>query len=73
MAANKNPTRKTGKTRRYIGKPSAVIQQRVQEIGPQNFGIISVDCAKRRSKWMFCDYFGRVLIKPRLLNIIPAC
>lgn len=67
MAATKNSTRKKGKkgtTRRYIGKPSGVIQQRVQEAGPQHFGIVSVDCAKRRSKWMFCDYFGRVIIEP---------
>lgn len=67
MAATKHSTRNKGKkgtSRRYIGKPSGVIQQRVQEVGPQRFGIVSVDCAKRRSKWMLCDYFGRVIIEP---------
>ncbi|TWT74400.1 hypothetical protein [Allorhodopirellula solitaria] len=35
---------------RYIGKPAGVIQQRVEAVGPSHFGVVSVDCAKRRSK-----------------------
>lgn len=62
------PNAKKGTTRRYVGKPSGVIQQRVQEAGPQHFGIISVDCAKRRSKWMLCDYFVRVIIEPTIVE-----
>lgn len=71
MAATKHTTRNKGKKqtkRRYIGKPSGVIQQRVQDIGPQHFGVIAVDCAKRRSKWMLCDYFGRVIIEPTIVE-----
>ena len=71
MVATKHSTRtkrKKGTTRRYVGKPSGVIQQRVQEAGPQHFGIISVDCAKRRSKWMLCDYFVRVIIEPTIVE-----
>ncbi|KAA1262484.1 Transposase [Rubripirellula obstinata] len=71
MTTTKNSTRNKGKkgaTRRYIGKPSGVIQQRVQEVGPQRFGIVSVDCAKRRSKCMFCDFFGRVIIEPTIVE-----
>ena len=49
---------------RFIGKPSGKIQQRVQEIGPEHFGVISVDCAKRRSKWMLTDFYGRVIVEP---------
>ena len=49
---------------RFIGKPSGKIQQRVQEIGPEHFGVISVDCAKRRSKWMLADFYGRVIVEP---------
>src|SRR5487761_1574618 len=32
--------------------------------GPEHFGIVAVDCAKARSKWMLCDFYGRVLIEP---------
>ncbi len=50
--------------RRYIAKPAGVIQQRVEAVGPSRFGVISVDCAKRRSKWMLLDFYGQVLIEP---------
>jgi transposase len=36
----------------------------VQAAGPQRFGIIAVDCAKRRSKWMLCNFYGKVIIEP---------
>jgi len=49
---------------RYIGKPAGKIQQRVEAVGPEHFGVVSVDCAKRRSKWMLCDFYGRVIIEP---------
>jgi transposase len=47
-----------------LGKPSGVIQPRVQSVGPEQFGIVSVDCAKDRSKWMLCDFYGKVLVPP---------
>ena len=50
MATKTKSTRngkKKSRKRRYIGKPTGVIQQRVQEVTPQRFGIVSVDCAKR--------------------------
>lgn len=52
------------KSSRYIGKPAGIIQQRVETAGPSRFGIIAVDCAKQRSKWMLCDFFGKVLVEP---------
>ena len=52
------------KQRRYIGKPTGIFQNRVAEVSPTRFGIITVDCAKRRSKWMLCDFYGRVIIEP---------
>ena len=67
-------TRKNGKqvtTRRskafeqaMLGKPAGIIQPRVQQVGPEHFGIVSVDCAKDRSKWMLTDFYGRVLVPP---------
>jgi len=47
-----------------VHKPQGVIQPRVQRVGPEHFGIVSVDCAKCRFKWMLCDFFGKVLIPP---------
>jgi transposase len=37
---------------------------RVQAVGPERFGIASVDCAKHRSRWMLRDFFGEVLLPP---------
>ena len=39
-------------------------ETRVQAVGPERFGIVAVDCAKARSKWMLCDFYGRVLVEP---------
>ena len=45
-----------------LGRPSGVIQPRVQAVGPERFAIVSVDCAKDRSKWIMCDFYGKVLV-----------
>jgi transposase len=37
----------------------------VEKVGPQRFGVVAVDCAKARSKWMLCDFYGKVLVPPR--------
>ncbi len=76
MATKSKSTRngkKKSPKRRYIGKPTGIIQQRVQEATPQRFGIVSVDCAKRRSKWLLCDYFGRVIIEPTKVEHNAGC
>src|SRR6185312_12959261 len=36
----------------------------VQEVGPEHFGVVAVDCAKTRSKWMLADFYGNVIISP---------
>jgi transposase len=41
-----------------------VIHPRVQKVGPERFGIVAVDPAKARSKWMVCDFWGNVLAPP---------
>ena len=53
-----------GSKKRFIGKPTGQIQERVQTVGPEHFGVVPVDCAKRRSKWMLCNFYGKVLIEP---------
>ena len=70
--STRNSKKKSSK-RRYIGKPTGVIQERVQAATPQRFGIVSVDCAKRRSRWLLCDYFGRVIIEPTTVEHNTGC
>ena len=53
-----------GSKKRFVGKPTGQIQERVQAVGPEHFGIVAVDCAKRRSKWMLCNFYGKVIIEP---------
>lgn len=55
---------KNGRGRRLIGRPNGTIQPRVQKAGPERFGIIAVDCAKQRCKWMLCDFYGNVIVEP---------
>jgi transposase len=47
-----------------VHKPHGVIHPRVERVGTNHFGIVSVDVAKARSKWMLTDFFGNVLIGP---------
>src|SRR5271155_5714493 len=47
-----------------VAKPSGSIHPRVQKVGPEHFGIVAIDCAKARSKWMLSDFYGRVLVPP---------
>jgi transposase len=49
----------------FVQKPSGVLHPRVQKVGPEHFGLICVDCAKARSKWMLCDFYGKVFLPPR--------
>jgi transposase len=49
---------------RPIRKARGVLQPRVQRVGPEHFGIVSIDCAKARSKWMLTDFYGTVLVGP---------
>jgi transposase len=51
-----------------VQKPRGTFHPRVQKVGPEHFGIVSVDCAKARSKWMLADFYGNVLIPPTPLE-----
>jgi transposase len=64
MVITRKRRKSTGSKKRFIGKPSGQIQERVQAVGPEHFGIVSVDCAKRRSKWMLCNFYGKVIVEP---------
>jgi transposase len=51
-----------------VHKPRGQFHSRVQAVGPEHFGIVCVDCAKARSKFMAVDFFGNVLIAPTVLE-----
>jgi transposase len=68
MVTKTRKRKSTGAKKRFIGKPNGQIQERVQDIGPEHFGIIAVDCAKRRSKWMLCDFYGKVIVEPTVVQ-----
>ncbi len=66
------PATATRKARRSqwpltIHKPHGLLHPRVQQAGPEHFGIVAVDCAKARSKWMLCDFYGNLLISPTIV------
>ncbi len=52
--------------RRFLStaKPTGSLHPRVLKAAPEHFGIVAVDCAKARSKWMLADFYGRILIPP---------
>jgi len=64
MITKTRKRKSTGTKKRFIGKPAGQIQERVQAVGPEHFGVVAVDCAKRRSKWMLCNFFGKVVVEP---------
>ena len=68
MKANGSKKR-SGRGEQGIGKPRGVIHPRVAKAGPEHFGIVSVDCAKARFKWMLADFYGRVLVPPTEVNV----
>jgi transposase len=59
------PARRRRRQRRHeVHKPTGALHPRVEKVGPEHFGIVSVDCAKAWSKWMLADFFGNVLVEP---------
>ena len=56
-----------------IHKPRGVIGPRVQAVGPEHFGIVAVDPAKVRSKWMLTDFYGRILVAATEVEHTRAC
>jgi transposase len=58
--------------RAVLGKPSGIIMPRVKAVGPEHFGVLSVDCAKDRSKWMLCDFYGQIHIPPTVVQHVRS-
>jgi transposase len=48
-------------------KPNGQLTPRVQAVGPEHFGVLAVDCAKARSRYLLADFYGRTLLEPTTL------
>lgn len=64
MSATTARRRPRSRRPEVLHKPRGTFHPRVQEAGPDHFGIVAVDCAKARSKWMLCDFYGNILVPP---------
>src|SRR6266849_407635 len=68
MSSTRSRKRSRPPRPQVLQKPRGVIHPRVQQVGPEHFGIVSVDGAKARSKWMLCDFYGNILVPPTLVE-----
>jgi transposase len=50
-----------------LQKPNGQLVPRVQRVGPEHFGIVAIDCAKARSRYLLADFYGRTLLEPTTL------
>jgi len=50
-----------------LQKPHGQLLPRVQQVGPEHFGIVAFDCAKARSRYFLADFYGRPLLEPTTL------
>src|SRR5580704_3388028 len=64
MGSKRSSKKSRSQAAEFLQKPRGVIHPRVQKVGPEHFGIVAVDCAKARSKWMLTDFYGNILIPP---------
>jgi transposase len=51
-----------------VGKPRGVLHPRVQQVGPEHFGIVCFDCHKASSKFLLADFYGQCLIPPTVVG-----
>jgi transposase len=68
MSATRPRRRSRSSRSDVLQKPAGAFHPGVQKVGPEHFGIVSVDCAKARSKWMLADFFGNILVPPTVVE-----
>jgi transposase len=51
-----------------LQKPNGQLTPRVQQVGPEHFGIVAIDCAKARSRYLLSDFYGQVLLSPTTVS-----
>src|SRR5712692_11832563 len=60
--------RSRNRATQVLHKPTGTVHPRVQKVGPEHFGIVCIDCAKARSKWLLTDFYGKVLVPPTVVE-----
>ena len=68
MSTVSRSSQRRPRKRAFLQKPRGQFTNRVDAVGPKHFGIVSVDCAKLRSKFMLADFYGTILIDPTPLE-----
>jgi transposase len=68
MSSSRTRRRPHSRRPAAVQKPRGLFHPRVQRVGPEHFGIVEVDPAKARSKWMLTDFYGNILIPPTWVN-----
>lgn len=66
MKRSRSRKRRSRRFTHTLHKPRGIIHPRVQAVGPEHFGIVAVDCAKHRFKWLLADFYGNLLIPPTI-------
>lgn len=66
-AARSTNRRSTNRKSFLLLKPRGEITPRVQAVGPEHFGIVAIDCAKARSRYLLADFYGKTLLEPATL------
>jgi transposase len=56
------------KSQSVVHKPRGAFHPRVQKVGPEHFGLVCIDCAKARSKFLIADFYGKILLPPTVFE-----
>jgi hypothetical protein len=64
MSRPRSPRPGKGAKAFVLQKPNGQLVPRAQQVGPEHFGIVAVDCAKARSRYSLADFYGRTLLEP---------
>lgn len=67
-AKTRRRSRKSNAGRPVLQKPNGVIAARVRNAGPERFGLVCIDPAKKRSRWMMANFLGEILVEPATLE-----
>ena len=68
MARSATASRRKAQRAFVLQKPNGQLVPRVQQVGPEHFGIVACDCAKARSRYFLADFYGRVLLEPTTVH-----
>jgi transposase len=67
MTSSARSRRRKASPSGFLHKPSGRFTDRVQAVGPEHFGIVCIDCAKARSRYLLADFYGRICLPPATL------